>query len=111
MLESGMRLAPKSLVLAVCASTFLLRAQEAFVGSIKTADGGSVVRRGASTVPTRVGLHLLLNDVLITSADGRLGVILEDGTRISLGPNTELTIDRFVYQPAEGKFGLLLRLG
>jgi hypothetical protein len=36
---------------------------------------------------------------------------LEDGTRISLGPNTELKVDRFVYQPAQGKFGLLLRLG
>jgi hypothetical protein len=56
-------------------------------------------------------MHLLLNDVLQTPADGKLGVILEDGTRISLGPNTELTIDRFVYQPVEGKFALLLRLG
>jgi hypothetical protein len=56
-------------------------------------------------------MHLVLNDVLVTSADGQLGVILEDGTRLSLGPNTELTVDRFVYEPADGKFGLLLRLG
>ncbi len=55
-------------------------------------------------------MHLLLNDVLQTSADGRLGAILQDGTRISLGPNTEMKIDRFVYQPVDGKFGLLLRL-
>ncbi|SPE29144.1 conserved hypothetical protein [Candidatus Sulfopaludibacter sp. SbA6] len=56
-------------------------------------------------------MHLLLNDILQTSADGLLGVILQDGTRISIGPNTELKIDRFLYEPAEGKFGLLLRLG
>ena len=43
-------------------------------------------------------------------ADGRIGVILEDGTRIALGPNTELKLDKFIYQPAEGKFGLVLRL-
>jgi len=56
-------------------------------------------------------MHLLLNDVLATSADGHLAAILQDGTRISLGPNTELKVDRFVYEPVEGKFGLVLRLG
>ena len=59
----------------------------------------------------RTGMRLQLNDVLQTGADGRLGVILEDGTRIALGPNTELKVDQFVYQPAQGKFGLVLRLG
>jgi len=55
-------------------------------------------------------MHLLANDVLKTSADGRLGAILQDGTGIGLGPNTELRIDRFVYEPAAGNFGMLLRL-
>jgi len=62
-------------------------------------------------MPAREGMHLLLDDTLQTSADGSLGAILQDGTRISLGPNTELKIDRFLYQPSDGKFGLLLRLG
>ena len=55
-------------------------------------------------------MHLLVDDLLQTSADGRLGVIFQDGTRISVGPGTELKIDRFVYEPVNGKFGLLLRL-
>src|SRR5262245_50995725 len=70
-----------------------------------------MVRRGTETSPVRAGMPLLLNDVLQTSADGRLSIFLEDGTRIALGPNTELKIDQFVYQPIEGKFGMLLRLG
>jgi len=80
------------------------------VGSVKTVQGGAVVRRGADSFPIREGMRLLLNDILQTSADGRLGVILQDGTRISLGPKTEVRVDRFVYQPVDGKFGLLLRL-
>ncbi len=39
-----------------------------------------------------------------------MGVILQDGTRVSLGPNTSLEIDRFAYEPVEGRFALLLRL-
>ena len=81
------------------------------MGSVKTVQGAALVRRGTESLTIREGMHLQLNDTLQTSPDGRLGVILQDGTRISLGPNTELKIDRFVYQPADSKFGLLLRLG
>lgn len=80
------------------------------VGSVKAAVGGVEIRRGAQSMRAYEGLHLLLNDTLVTTSDGRLGAILQDGTRLSLGPNSELQINRFVYQPVEGKFGLLLRL-
>jgi len=84
--------------------------QASIAGSVKTAQGANVLRRGSVTIPVNEGMHLLVNDVLQTSSDGRLGVILQDGTRISIGPNTELRIDRFVYEPVNAKFALLLRL-
>ncbi|MBN9659058.1 MAG: FecR domain-containing protein [Acidobacteria bacterium] len=80
------------------------------IGSVKTALGGVEIRRGSQSIRAYEGQHLLLNDTLVTSADGRLGAILQDGTRLSLGPNSELQINQFVYQPVNGKFGLLLRL-
>jgi hypothetical protein len=86
------------------------RGEEAVVGSVKTTQGNAVVHRGSDTISIKEGMHLLLNDTLQTAADGRLGIILQDGTRVSLGPNSELKIDRFLYQPVHGKFGLLLRL-
>ncbi len=98
-------------ILAVAFATGLpARAADQIVGSIKTAQGGAVVQRGSQNIPATQGMHLLLNDVLQTSADGRLGAILLDGTGIGLGPNTELKIDRFVFEPSDGKFGLLLQL-
>jgi hypothetical protein len=99
------------LFLVLSGLTFSARGEENVVGSVKTVHGGATVRRGSDAIPIREGMHLLLTDLLQTAADGRLAVILQDGTRISLGPNTELKVDRFVYQPVEGKFGLLLRLG
>ena len=83
---------------------------EGLAGSVKTVRGGVVVRRGTEALPCQEGLHLMRQDILQTSADGRVGVIFQDGTRIALGPNSELKIDRFVFQPADGKFDLLIRL-
>lgn len=85
-------------------------AEENVAGSVKTAQGGSAVHRGADTIPIQAGMHLLVNDVIETAADGRLGIILQDGTRLSLGPNTELKIDSFVYEPVNAKFALLLKM-
>lgn len=79
-------------------------------GSVKTVTGAAVIRRGNQTIPATEGFHLQVHDTLQTSADGRLGAILQDGTRIGLGPNTEVSIDTFLYEPASGKLGLLLKL-
>jgi hypothetical protein len=83
---------------------------EPIVGSIKTVQGSVLVKRGTQTIPATEGMHLLVNDILQTVAAGRVGAILQDGTRIGLGPDTELKIDSFIYQPADQKFSLLLHL-
>ena len=99
-----------ALIMSVACLSLPAWAAETIAGSVKTAQGGAVVRRGTQTIPAREGMHLLVNDILQTSADGRLGAILQDGTGIGLGPNTELRIDSFLYEPSDGKLGLLLRL-
>ena len=82
----------------------------AVIGAVKSAQGTAVVHRGSQDIPGQEGMHLLLHDVLRTSSNGRIGAILQDGTRLSLGSNTEVKIDDFVYQPVDGKFALLLRM-
>jgi hypothetical protein len=86
------------------------RGADEMIGSIKTATGSAVVVRSGQTIPATDGMHLLLHDVLRTSADGRLGAILQDGTGIGLGPGTELNIDTFLYEPTNGKLRVVLRL-
>jgi hypothetical protein len=98
------------LSLLVVGLTFSAWGQDSIAGSVSTVQGAAVVRRGVEAIPASEGMHLMANDVLQTLGDGHLGAILQDGTRIGLGPNTELKIDRFVYEPADGKFALLLRL-
>src|SRR5262249_7332145 len=72
------------------------------VGIVKVGDGNAVVQRGDQVLLARPGLALQEGDVLRTGADGHLGVVLRDDTRVSLGPDTEIRIDRFLFAPAQG---------
>jgi hypothetical protein len=38
-----------------------------------------------------------------------VGVTLRDDTRVSLGPNSEVKVDRYVYSPGEGGLGMVLK--
>ena len=95
----------------VAAATVACAADEPVIASIKTVQGNCSVRRGAQTIPATQGMHLQLGDVLVTSTDSGLAFIMRDGTRVSLGPQTELTVAQFAYDPSHGKFALLLKLG
>lgn len=100
----------KLIILVVAPLVLSGQTAPAVVGSVKIVRGGASIQRGAQVIPAVEGAHLLAHDSLQTLADGSLGVILQDGTRVSLGPNTSLEIDTFTYEPVAGHFALLLRL-
>jgi len=85
-------------------------AQQTIAGRIKVASGAAFVVRGGASVPAQAGDALYEADTLRTGTDGRLGVTLKDDTRVSLGPSSEVRLDKFAYAPAEGQIGLVLRI-
>ena len=95
------------LVLTVTAPAF---AQPGSAGRIKVASGASFIVRGQTATPATVGEVVFESDILRTGADGRLGVTLRDETRISLGPGSEVQLQRFLYSPADGQFAFVLRI-
>lgn len=48
------------------------------------------------------GQEVFLGDRIVTGPDGGLQILLLDGTTFSVGPNSSLVIDEFVYDPATG---------
>ena len=88
----------------------LAQATELFVGSIKTVKGSAVIVRANQSLSAKIGEKILINDSFKTGPDGSLGMILKDDTLLSLGPNTEVTINEFLFSPAEGKLSLVTRL-
>jgi hypothetical protein len=79
-------------------------------GRIKISTGSAFIVRGGALVPAQAGQVIFEADTLRTGADGRLGITLKDDTRISLGPASEVRVDRFVYAPAEARMGLVLKM-
>jgi hypothetical protein len=39
-----------------------------------------------------------------------MGVTLKDDTRVSIGPASEVRLDRFAYAPADGQLGFAMRV-
>ncbi|HEY7610866.1 MAG TPA: FecR domain-containing protein, partial [Alphaproteobacteria bacterium] len=48
------------------------------------------------------GQDVFLGDRIVTGPGGGLQILLLDGTTFSIGPNTSMVIDEFVYNPATG---------
>ena len=78
------------------------------IGRVKIATGAAFVVRAGTSLPATPGLTLLETDSLKTGADGRLGVSLNDDTRISLGPDSEARLTRYRYAPSDGALALVL---
>ena len=53
-----------------------------------------------SDTPRRRGFRLHGGDTPVTGPDGRVGAILRDDTRISLGPSSRIGIGKFIFRPA-----------
>jgi hypothetical protein len=87
-----------------------LAQQPVAAGRIKIASGSAFIVRAGKLVPAKAGQPIFEADSLRTGSDGRLGITLKDDTRVSLGPTSEIRLDRFTYAPAEGRFAFVCKI-
>jgi hypothetical protein len=78
-------------------------------GHVKVVSGSAFVVRGGSMIPAQPGQAIYQSDALRTGADGALGITLLDDTRVSLGPSSEVRVDRFLFAPGESGVGMVLK--
>lgn len=63
---------------------------------------------GAGARPLGVGTRVVLDEEVSTGAQSRAEVLFRDQTSLSLGANTTVVLDRFVFDPASGSGELAL---
>ena len=105
----GLRWSGGVLTMILAASTPVLTQQPSPAGHVKIVSGSAFIVRQNATVPARPGDAVFASDALRTGVDGTVGVTLKDDTRLSLGPSSEVRLERYVYAPGEGGFGMVLK--
>ena len=75
--------------------------------SIKTVSlQGNIIGRTAG-----VGQPIYLNDEIKTGPQNRLQILLKDQSVFNIGPNSQLTIDKFVYDPTKPELSVNIQKG
>jgi hypothetical protein len=80
------------------------------IGKTKTSKGDVVVIRNAKQIPLSVGDKIFQNDTIRTGTASSVGIIFEDNTVLSLGPDSEILIDKYVFAPEKGIFSMIARM-
>lgn len=73
---------------------------------IGTADavGTDTYRRadGIATAPVELYQRVWRDDAVITDFDGQIGILLDDGSRLAIGPRSIVDLDQFIWYPETG---------
>jgi hypothetical protein len=94
--------------LVFCLTPLAAEAQVGTKAGVAAAVRGPVQQISFRTPQAGVGRNLaggqeiFLGDRIITGPGGGLQILLLDGTTFSIGPNTSMVIDEFVFNPATG---------
>ena len=98
------------LLLAACYAASALAAD---AGRVKVSKGTVEIERGGKRIPVVVGTPVKVGDTLITGSDGKVGITFQDDSLLSTGPNSVLTINRFVFDTTthKGEFDSSLKRG
>ena len=97
------------LTILLAATPAYAQQQQTAAGRIKVVSGSAFIVRGSETIPARAGDLVFAADGLRTGDGGSVGVTLKDDTRLSLGPNSEVRLERYVYAPGNGGLGMVLK--
>ena len=76
------------------------------VGHVARVEGAAFVSSRGHTNAAKVGQAIIPGVALSTGAEGGLGVIMGDGSVLSFGPDSELTLDDYRFAPASDELRL-----
>ena len=97
-------------LLFVFLSATVVNASEESSGSLRKKKGDVLIERSGNIVKAENGTPVYPRDIVRTGADGSVGLIFKDNSRISLGPNSRLDLKKFVFKPAQGQFSMVNKL-
>lgn len=102
-------------VVAACALFYAMGAAHAAgdAGMVKTVKGSATIERGEVRIAAIPGTRLQVSDVVATGNDSSVGITLGDGTLLSAGPRSRLSLEKFAFDRTthEGVLDVSLKRG
>lgn len=86
-----------------------IAAQEA-IGTVSRILGEANATRGGTARTLSLNTSVILNETVSTGSGARLEVTFKDNTRVTLGENAKLTLDRYAFNPAAGRRKIRFRI-
>jgi hypothetical protein len=83
---------------AICGGSIFATAAEVGVAAAVQPEAFSVLDGGARR-EVRIGNRIVYNERINTSGQGLVQILLVDGSTFTVGPGSDLVIDKFVYDP------------
>ncbi len=74
------------------------------VAIVKKVSGEVFAKRVKVLEKISIGSKVQESDIIITKTNSSVGLIFEDGTIISLGENSVLSINKYLFRPAKNEF-------
>lgn len=97
----------KKIMLVLIFTSGLLLANVAIVKKIT---GTVEVKRDKSTILLKKGSRLENGDIIMTKSNSSIGIIFDDGSRLSLGSKAIFIINQFIVLPAKEEYNVDLNL-
>lgn len=100
-------------VVVIPAYAQAIPAAQAWAGQIKVSRGIVRIERAGQRFPGPVGARLKVDDSVITEGNGSAGITFADNSALSMGPDSEIVLKRFSYDPTTymGAFDAFVKAG
>jgi hypothetical protein len=97
----------RNIIALLLLSSFIIASN---IAIIKKVSGETYVKRAGKSLRVKIGDSLQKGDIIITKKDGSIGVIFHDGTLLSLGENSVLSVDKYIFKPSTNDFAFDLNM-
>lgn len=81
-----------------------------YIAEISDLEGTVTLRRGFRSIPIGTGTRIRIKDTLKTGSNGSIGIVFNDHTIMSLGPDSKLKIQEYMFNPRQSEFSFVVKL-
>lgn len=84
--------------------------KDQYIGEVSELEGTVTLRRRFRSIPIGIGTRIRIKDTLKTGSNGAIGIVFNDHTIMSLGPDSKLKIQEYMFNPRQSEFSFVVKL-